>query len=234
MSLAGRLARSNLMYRRPDIYDHFADGDDGLAALVRQVVTDKPVGSVLDLGCGTGRHLAAVRQAFGCAAVGVDVQPGLIDYGQAAHPELELLVGDIRSIRLDQQFDVVLCLGNSLSYQLTDADTRAAAETFGAHTRPGGHVLVGTMLKPPLGGGRSALDDEFVAAEVESQSSWDADTRVVTTRRIWRHRDGRVDEDVMRRRVTPLDELTGLLGEAGFTDVALAGRDEGFVVARKV
>lgn len=234
MNLARRLAGSNLMYRRPDLYDHFAYSDNSVAAVVQQLFADRPVASVLDLGCGTGLHLAALRRSFGCAATGVDVQPGLIEYGQATHPDLELLLGDLRAIRLGRQFDAVLCLGNSLSYQLTDADLRAAAETFAAHTRSGGHVVIVTMLTPLLGGGSSTLNDESVSAIVEHESFWDADTRIVTTRRVWRHSDGGTDEDLMQRRVTPLDELTDLLREAEFADVAAIERNQTFVTARRI
>lgn len=233
MNLAGRLASSNLMYRRPDLYDHFADGDTSVSTVVGQLLADRADAAVLDLGCGTGLHLAALRRSFGCIATGVDLQPGLIDYGQAAHPGLELLIGDLRSIRLGRQFDAVLCLGNSLSYQLTDADLRAAAETFATHTRPGGHVVIVTLLKPLLGGGNSTLNDELVTATVERESLWDADARIVTTRRTWTHHDGGVDEDLMRRRVTPLEELTDLLVGVGFADVAEVEREQTFVTARK-
>lgn len=234
MKLARRLARSNLMYRRPGLYDHFTGGDHSVATVVQQLFPDRPVGSVLDLGCGTGLHLAALQQAFGCSAVGVDVQPELIEYAQATHPNVELHLGDLRSVRLGRQFDAVVCLGNSLSYQLTDDDLLAAAKTFAAHTRSGGHVVILTMMRPLIGGGCSTLNNQFVTATVESRSSWDADTRIVTTMRTWRHKDGSVDEDHMRRRVTPLGELADLLTEAGFADVAAVERDQIFVTARRI
>lgn len=231
MCLATRYTSSNIMYRRPDLYDHLADNDDGLAAAVHELTADLGLGSVLDLGCGTGRHLAGVRADLGCEAVGVDVQTGLIRHGQATYPELELLLGDIRSVRLGRRFDLVLCLGNSLSYQLTDTDLQAAVETFAAHTQPGGHVLISTLMQPILGTVTGEIENELVTAEVETESSWDADARIVTTRRTWRHRDGTVDEDVMRRRVTPIEELTSLLATAGFTDAAVIDGGS-FVAAR--
>lgn len=234
MKLAERLAKSNLMYRQPGLYDHFSDSDHGVTTVLRKLFPDGPVGSVLDLGCGTGLHLAALQRAFDCGAVGVDVQPELIEYAQVTHPNVELLVGDLRSVRLGRQFDAVLCLGNSLSYQLTDDDLLAAAKTFAAHTRPGGHLVIVTMMRPLIGGGTSTLNDQLVSATVDSGSSWDGDTRIVTTTRTWRHHDGRVDEDHMQRRVTPLGELTGLLTGAGFTDVDAVERDQTFVTARRI
>jgi SAM-dependent methyltransferase len=37
-------------------------------------------GAVLDLGCGTGRDLATLTPQF--TGTGIDIQPGLIDYGR--------------------------------------------------------------------------------------------------------------------------------------------------------
>jgi SAM-dependent methyltransferase len=52
-----------------------------------------PEGSrVLELGCGTGDLLAALKPSFG---VGVDFSPGMIAQAPKAHPELTFLVGDI-------------------------------------------------------------------------------------------------------------------------------------------
>ncbi|MEV8377793.1 class I SAM-dependent methyltransferase [Kribbella sp. NPDC056861] len=232
MNLAARLAHANLMYRRPDLYDHLADGGD-LIAVVEQLTIGAGLGSVLDLGCGTGRHLAALQDAYGCDGSGVDIQPDLIEYGQAVHPGLDLRVGDMRSARLGRQFDLVLCLGNSLAYQLTDEDLCAAVETLGVHAAPGGFLLIATMLRPPLGTGSIELTNDLVTAEVEVESSWNLINRIATTRRVWRHRDGSQDEDIMLRRVTPIGELTEVITGAGFADVTTIGGSNTYVVARR-
>src|SRR5260370_28225933 len=48
---------------------------------------------VLELGCGTGDLLAALKPSFG---VGVDFSPGMIAQASKAHPGLTFLVSDIR------------------------------------------------------------------------------------------------------------------------------------------
>ena len=47
---------------------------------------------VLELGCGTGDLLAALKPSFG---VGVDFSDGMIAQASKAHPDLTFLVGDI-------------------------------------------------------------------------------------------------------------------------------------------
>jgi SAM-dependent methyltransferase len=47
---------------------------------------------VLELGCGTGDLLAALKPSFG---VGVDFSAGMIAEASKAHPELTFLVGDV-------------------------------------------------------------------------------------------------------------------------------------------
>ena len=64
---------------------------------------------VLELGCGTGDLLAALKPSFG---VGVDFSAGMIAQARKAHPDLTFVVGDIEDaafIRsLPGPFDVIL------------------------------------------------------------------------------------------------------------------------------
>ena len=64
---------------------------------------------VLELGCGTGNLLAALKPAFG---VGVDFSAGMIDEARKAYPDLTFLAGDIEDAAFIRQlpgpFDVIL------------------------------------------------------------------------------------------------------------------------------
>jgi SAM-dependent methyltransferase len=65
-----------------------------------------PAGStVLELGCGPGDLLAAVRPAEG---VGIDLSPGMIAQARQRYPQFTWLVGDAETIDLDRQFDYVV------------------------------------------------------------------------------------------------------------------------------
>jgi SAM-dependent methyltransferase len=64
---------------------------------------------VLELGCGSGGLLAALKPAFG---VGVDFSEGMIEQARKAHPDLTFLVGDVEDAACIRQlpgpFDVIL------------------------------------------------------------------------------------------------------------------------------
>ena len=64
---------------------------------------------VIDLGCGTGGLLAALRPARG---VGVDFSAKMIEIARRSHPELEFVVGDVEDAAtiatLDGSFDVIV------------------------------------------------------------------------------------------------------------------------------
>jgi ubiquinone/menaquinone biosynthesis C-methylase UbiE len=91
--------------RRISEYDRFAGERDrwraknagyyrGIERLVRFVVP--PNASVLEIGCGTGDLLAALKPREG---VGVDIAPRLIDEARQKHAQLEFVVADAE--RLD-------------------------------------------------------------------------------------------------------------------------------------
>lgn len=65
---------------------------------------------VLDLGCGTGRLLAALKPAYG---VGVDFSPNMIEIARKQYPHLELHIGDVEDAQFISElppgpFDVIL------------------------------------------------------------------------------------------------------------------------------
>jgi SAM-dependent methyltransferase len=64
---------------------------------------------VLDLGCGTGRLLAALRPSHG---VGVDLSPRMLEEARRLHPELQFRVGDVEDpafmAALEGPFDVIV------------------------------------------------------------------------------------------------------------------------------
>ena len=65
-----------------------------------------PEGStVLELGCGTGDLLAAVKPATG---YGVDFSEGMISRAKARHPELTFIHADAADFRCDIRFDYVI------------------------------------------------------------------------------------------------------------------------------
>jgi SAM-dependent methyltransferase len=211
---AESLTQSNLMYREPLLYDQLL-GDDPIAselkAVIRQHCTNAR--TVLDLGCGTARLLAEL-DARGMTGTGIDLQPSLIAWAQHTHPRLRLSVVDLRTARLGTTFDVVTCVGNTLSYLHTETELTATFNTISAHSNPGTLLALATLT----GTGQNTHSDSEITtslgtATVTTTSEWDPDTQIQTTTRTWRFATGRVERDTMRRRYWST-ELLGKLAHA--------------------
>ncbi len=95
---------------------------------------------LLDVGCGTGAHLAAFRDAFGCSISGVDASPRMLEEARARLPDVDLRQGVAEELPFaEAAFDAALMM---LVVQHLDRP-RAFAE---AHRvlRDGGRLLVHT------------------------------------------------------------------------------------------
>lgn len=115
--------------------------------LLRTHLADRPVGRVLDAGCGTGKWgipfavggadvvFADVAERMVAAAVGSAVRAGAAP--DRVHP-LTAPVQDMSALA-DAQFDLTLCMGDPLSYC---GDPEAGAAELVRTTRPGGTVLL--------------------------------------------------------------------------------------------
>jgi trans-aconitate methyltransferase len=70
-----------------------------------------------------------------------DRSPAMLAVSRSINPECEHLVGDMRSLRLDRRFDVVL-VHDAIMYATEPADVLATLKTAAHHCRIGGTVAV--------------------------------------------------------------------------------------------
>jgi len=132
------------------LYDVFVDWEGRLARempALRRYLAAVGARRVLDLGCGTGQHVRALR-ALGLEVHGADASPdmlaharGLLDGEEGLH---HWVAGEEPpgTLRAAAPFDALLCLGNAWPSLVGEAEARAAAEAIRALVRPGGLVLV--------------------------------------------------------------------------------------------
>ncbi len=104
----------------------------------------QPGSKVLDLMCGYGRHAIALAQK-GISVTAVD---NLGDYtneiSEVAEKEqlpLKVIKADVMSYKIDDTFDLAICMGNSLNF-FDAADTTKLLTNIAAHLKRGGHLLI--------------------------------------------------------------------------------------------
>ena len=129
----------------------------------------------------------------------------------------------MRTIRLGRTFDVVTCLGNALSYVLTNDDLVRTVEGFAAHVQAGA-LLIADVLNARCylqGDGfqrriEGTVDTpEFKATSV-SMHSLDQSSRVLTRRRVWHIPGWPQVEDYAEYRLLYPEEMRRLLETGGF------------------
>lgn len=112
--------------------------------------------TILDLGCGTGRHDILLAEK-GYLVTGVDISEEMLAVAQSQALAFNLqplpvnyIQGDIRTIRLDRTFDVIISLFHVMSYQITNVDLSAAFSTVKAHLKPGGLYIFDCWYGPAV------------------------------------------------------------------------------------
>jgi ubiquinone/menaquinone biosynthesis C-methylase UbiE len=97
--------------------------------------------TLLDVACGTGKHLELLRDHY--EVEGADVDPEMLEIARARlGPDVPLHQADMLELDLGRTFDVVTCLFSSIAYASTPEDLRTATSRLAAHAAPGGLVLV--------------------------------------------------------------------------------------------
>lgn len=225
---AAHLEASNLFYRDPGLYDSVQADSDSARVCRALIDRHRPAArSLLDFGCGTGRDLEQLARHFDC--IGVDLQPRLTDYARRTRPELDVRVGDMRTVRLGHATDVLTCLGNSLAYLHDNRDIQAAFETFAEHAHADTLLIlcspVAAIERP--GPQQASVETSLGTATVTITYEWDLRTQINTMRRHWVFDSGEETRDTIRRRVLGPRELELYAEHAGFDVVAITDESGG-------
>ena len=97
--------------------------------------------TVVDVGCGTGRHSLALSEA-GFHVTGIDASADMIDVARERAPDVSFEVADLLAWEPPMAFDGALCRG-VLNEITEDADRQAAFDALAAMLRPGGLLVLG-------------------------------------------------------------------------------------------
>ncbi|MEW5855214.1 MAG: class I SAM-dependent methyltransferase [Myxococcota bacterium] len=108
--------------------------------LISRVVGALPGTSLLDVGCGVGELLMALKRRFPSfvTVAGADFSAETVRNNRARLPHTTFHVLDVAKEALPEQFDVVIC-----SEVLEHIEQRASAvRNLAAMVAPGGHLLI--------------------------------------------------------------------------------------------
>jgi SAM-dependent methyltransferase len=205
-------------------YDAFAAVYDEFAATMTEDIAfyvslaDEADGPVVELAVGTGRVAIPIVERTGRRVIGIDVSTAMIEVARAraagAGVDLELRVGDMRELALEEPTDLVICPFRAMLH-LRDHDERVG--------------VMRRVREALVPGGRFAWNafvfDPAIAAEiggvwreengVRNRSTYDLDER-------------RIDLELENGATVPLwwvehDEWDAAIAESGLELEALYG-----------
>ena len=138
----------SLLYRQPHLYEALYPTPDQKTyaspaicnKICRTFLTADPQ-SILDVGCGTGRYLNFLSEG-GKDCTGVDFLPAMVDFASSQYDHIRFIQGDMRTFRLNQTFDLLICMGSTFLHALTNSDIEKTLETFAAHSHPGSLLIL--------------------------------------------------------------------------------------------
>jgi SAM-dependent methyltransferase len=182
---------------------------------------ERPLRTVMELGSGGGNNASHLKKRF--EMVLVEPSAGMRAVSRALNPECEHVEGDMRSVRLEREFDAVF-VHDAVCYMTTESDLRRAIETAFLHCRPGGAALfapdhVRENFRPSTDHGGSDSDGRGLRY---LEWTWDPDpsdtTYLVDYAYLLRSNDGgiRVEHDRHVEGLFSRVDWIRLLSEAGF------------------
>ena len=109
----------------------------------------EPPFGVLELGCGTGKHLALLADK-GCHVVGIDASEQMIQMAKERHPELDFRVQNIKELSVDGKFDVVMSLFHVMNYLGSTPALTQVMQRVSSLLKPGGIFLFDSWYGPAV------------------------------------------------------------------------------------
>jgi SAM-dependent methyltransferase len=131
-----------------DALYHFKDYQAASTRLVEFMRHYHPnARTVLDVACGTGRHVELLRAAD-YEVEGLDINPDLLGLARSRSPGARFHQGDMIDFDIGRKYDVVMCLFSSIAYAKTSGNFAKAVASMGRHLAPGGLLIIEPYFTP--------------------------------------------------------------------------------------
>jgi SAM-dependent methyltransferase len=180
-----------------------------------------PPGSVLDVCCGSGRHLAGLA-ALGYEVTGVERDPEVAQAARDAVPAARIVEGDAYRLRelVEGPFGGVTCLWQSFGYGTPDENTRLVG-AMASLLEPGGRLVLDVY-------NRAFFERRTGSREIERHGRAICESTELTGNRLTASLDyGAGVEDVFSWQLFTPEELAEVVRTAGLEPVlACAAFDE--------
>jgi len=95
---------------------------------------------LLDVGCGTGKHLECFIDAFSCT--GIDINNEMVEVAKTKFKDVTFEQGDMIDFNLKTEFNVILCLFSSIGYVKTYSNLEKTMLNFSNHLKKGGVLII--------------------------------------------------------------------------------------------
>jgi len=147
---SNRLASAIAYGKSARLYDalcrhkDYASASLKLRDIVRRVTPE--ASSLLDVACGTGRHLEHLSRDF--RVEGLDLSPDMLAVARARCPDVRFHEGSLVDFRLTGRYDAVTCLFGSIGHAHTLDGLHWAVASMGRHLEPGGVLVVEPWITP--------------------------------------------------------------------------------------
>jgi len=113
------------------------DGSESAKRVSELLRTSKPgAGKVLELGCGTGSILKHLQDSYEVS--GLDLSTRMLSIARKKVPRAKLSLQDMVDFQIDEQFDAVLCVYDSINHIRRFSDWKKVFARVRQHLSPGG------------------------------------------------------------------------------------------------
>jgi ubiquinone/menaquinone biosynthesis C-methylase UbiE len=145
---------SNLYGSKAEIYDliyankgYGTEADALIKLIFNHFGSDNPL-SLLDVACGTGRHLAQLVNLFS-SLTGTDISEDMLAIAaKRLGTSVKLIPADMVTMKLGKQYNVVTCMFSAIGYAKDLSGLRKTLSNFEQHLAPGGMLIINPWLTP--------------------------------------------------------------------------------------
>lgn len=100
--------------------------------------------NLLDVGCGTGKHLEYFKDDFSCT--GCDINIEMLNIAREKIKDVFFIQADMITLDLKKKYDVIICLFSSIGHVKTYNNLEKTIQNFSNHLENGGVVIIEPWL----------------------------------------------------------------------------------------